>query len=121
MLSRWWSRAAEDAGAATVFAATVLAAIIAVGLGGLWLGSAVVARHRAQTAADLAALAAAQLLPAGPAAACRQAERMATVMGARLGSCSVERLDVLVRVDVTVGQPRGVRAEAVARAGPAVG
>jgi secretion/DNA translocation related TadE-like protein len=103
-----------------VFAAMLLAAIIAVGLGGLWLGSAVVARHRAQTAADLAALAAAQLLPAGPAAACRQAESLATVMGARLESCSVERLDVTVRVGVTVGSPRGLHAGAVARAGPAV-
>lgn len=124
-LSRWWSRTADDAdragdaGAATVFTAFAVAVLVAAVLGGLSLASAVAARHRAQAAADLAALAAAQLLPAGKSAACRQAEALATSMGARLDDCTVERLDVLVSVTVGLAQTRGLTAGAVARAGPA--
>lgn len=102
-----------------MFTAFVLAALVAVVMGGLWTGSVVVARHRAQAAADLAALAAAQLVPAGTAAACRQAETLAGRMGARLVDCTVQQLDVLVGVAVTVGGSSGVTVAAVARAGPA--
>lgn len=101
-----------------MFAAFAVAVLVAAVLGGLSFASAVAARHRAQAAADLAALAAAQLLPAGKSAACRQAEALATVMGARLDDCTVERLDVVVSVTVGLGRARGLTAGAVARAGP---
>jgi secretion/DNA translocation related TadE-like protein len=52
------NRAADERGAATVLAAVMVAALVAVTLVGVKVGSVVVARHRAQTAADLAVLAA---------------------------------------------------------------
>lgn len=101
-----------------MFAAFAVAALVAAVIAGLWLASAVAARHRAQAAADLAALAAAQLLPAGVSAACRQAETLAAEMGAQLSDCTVERLDVVVSVTVGLGRDRHLTAGAVARAGP---
>lgn len=95
---------------------------VLVGVTGIaCVGVAVVARHRAQAAADLAALAAASRLAHGGEAACAQAAAVATAMRADLGSCDVENLDVVVAVDVTVALGRfGVGpARAVARAGPA--
>jgi secretion/DNA translocation related TadE-like protein len=99
----------------------LIAAMLALGMGGVWLGAAMVARHRAQSAADLAALAAAARLPAGPVVACREAVAVAGAMRATVRACDVEGLDVVV----TVTTPTGVRlmglAGAAARAGPAVG
>ena len=53
----------DETGSATVVAAALVAALVAVALGGVLVGGAAVARHRAQAAADLAALAAAGRLP----------------------------------------------------------
>ena len=84
---------------------------------GAYLGSAVVARHRAQAAADLAALAAAGRLPAGIAAACARATVVAREMRVDDARCAVEELDVVVTVEVAVAFAG--RARAAARAGPA--
>lgn len=92
-----------------------VAALLAVTVAGIRIGGAVVARHRAQAAADLAALAAAQHLAAGPAAACRAAEAVAAAMGAAVGSCGVGGLDVVVSATV---RTRAGQALASARAGP---
>ncbi|WP_235626858.1 pilus assembly protein TadG-related protein, partial [Mycobacterium tuberculosis] len=51
----------------------MVAVLLCVTGAGAYLGSAVVARHRAQAAADLASLAAAARLPSGLAAACARA------------------------------------------------
>jgi secretion/DNA translocation related TadE-like protein len=83
---------------------------------GAYLGSAVVARHRAQAAADLAALAAAGLLPAGAAAACARATAVAREMRVDDALCAVDELDVVVTVEVAVAFAG--RARAAARAGP---
>ncbi|MGH3615651.1 MAG: pilus assembly protein TadG-related protein, partial [Pseudonocardia sp.] len=48
-----------DAGIATVWAAVAVTAVLGLLLVGLDLGSVIAARHRAEAAADLAALAAA--------------------------------------------------------------
>jgi secretion/DNA translocation related TadE-like protein len=93
--------------------------LITVTLGGVVIGSAVVARHRAQSAADLAALAAAARVPAGPASACRQAEAVAGAMHATLRGCDIDQLDVIVTVAVAVSGRIGSEASAAARAGPA--
>ena len=119
-LSRQPSRVAEDGGAATVLAAIMVAALVSLTLGGVWIGAAVVARHRAQTAADLAALAAAASLMGGPTAACRQAGAVTEAMGAALGLCRIEQLDVVVAVTVRPGGWAAGEASAAARAGPAV-
>jgi secretion/DNA translocation related TadE-like protein len=83
---------------------------------GAYLGSAVVARHRAQAAADLAALAGAERLPSGPAAACARAAAVAHEMRLNEVECGVDELDVVVTVEVAVAFA-GV-ARAAARAGP---
>jgi secretion/DNA translocation related TadE-like protein len=98
----------------------MMAVMMALTVGGAAVGSAVVARHRAQAAADLAALAAAGQLTAGPQAACAAAASLASAMSATVAVCSVEELDVVVTAEVTVRLGRwGVHvASASARAGP---
>ena len=87
---------------------------------GVYLGSAVVARHRAQAAADLAALAAAARLPSGPVAACDRATAVARAMRVDDAQCQVDDLDVVVTVSITVrlGVAFTGAARAAARAGP---
>lgn len=89
--------------------------------GGVYLGSAVVARHRAQAAADLAALAAAARLPAGLSAACGRATTVARQMRVDRADCAVHALDVVVTVEVRVAFAEwgAGPARAAARAGPA--
>ncbi|BBY06010.1 Rv3654c family TadE-like protein [Mycobacterium noviomagense] len=108
-------RRAED-GAATVLAAAMVAVLLCVTGGGVYLGSAVVARHRAQAAADLAALSAAARVPAGVEAACARASLLVRRMRADQIDCWVQGLDVVVTVEVAVGKVG--RATAAARAGP---
>jgi secretion/DNA translocation related TadE-like protein len=99
----------------------MIAVLMALTVGGATVGSAVVARHRAQAAADLAALAAAGRLTSGPQAACASAASLTARMSARMASCSVDELDVVVAAEVSVRLGRwGVHvARASARAGPA--
>ncbi len=96
----------------------MIAALAVVAIVAVTLGSVVVARHRAQAAADLAALAAANVLTAGPAAACARAGEIAMAMGARLVSCTAVDLDVVVSTAVRAGSRLGGVTKAVARAGP---
>ncbi|MFR0358399.1 Rv3654c family TadE-like protein [Streptomyces sediminimaris] len=81
----------------------------------LALGQAVVVRHRAAAAADLAALAAADHWADGAPAACAGAGRLARAQSSRLVRCVV----VGEVSDVTVASGRGPFAARVrARAGP---
>lgn len=89
-----------------------------VTVSGLAVGSVVLARHRAQSAADLAAVAAASRVAAGTQAACRQAQAVAAAMRVRLRGCEVVRLDVTVTVSADTGVPVAGPAVAAARAGP---
>lgn len=98
----------------------MIVVVVVVALVGMRVGGAVVARHRAQGTADLAALAAAARLPSGPAAACQAASDLARAMGAEVVDCAVAELDVVIAVVVAAGGPIGLRARAVARAGPMV-
>ncbi|MFD3547568.1 Rv3654c family TadE-like protein [Streptomyces sp. NPDC058655] len=79
----------RDRGSATVWAALVATVLGAVFGGVLLLGQAVVARHRAAAAADLAALAAAATWAHGPESACAAALRVARAQEAALDSCRV--------------------------------
>lgn len=81
-------------------------------VGGFHIGSAVVARHRAQAAADLAALAGAARVADGPEAACSRSATIANAMAVAVADCTVDDLDVVVTV-------RAGKAQAAARAGPA--
>jgi secretion/DNA translocation related TadE-like protein len=81
-------------------------------------GAATVARHRAQMAADLAALAAALRAWDGQSAACDRAADLSARNGASLVACRLEGLDAVVTVEVRVAGGVGWRAQASARAGP---
>ena len=92
----------------------MMTVLLAFTIGGCYLASAVIARHRAQAAADLAALAAATRLPAGADVACGQASAIVDAMGGGVADCVVDGLDVVVTVSAGA-------AGAAARAGPADG
>lgn len=113
------TRGPDDSGVATVYAA--LAAVLVLGLAvvGIDLGGAVLARHRAEAAADLAALAAAADAALGQDAACARARTIAAGMDSTVRQCVLDGWDALVEV----GTPRGAvlgDSEALgrARAGP---
>lgn len=114
-------RIGDEVGASTVLAALMIAALVSITYGGVWLGSVVVAQHRAQAAADLSALAGARRLAAGADAVCRQVAAVSAAMRAAVHHCAIERLDVVVTVGVRVGGPVAARVRASARAGPARG
>jgi len=96
----------REAGSVSVVVAALVAMILVLGLGAADLAKALVAVSRAQSAADAAALAAAQelALPAGrePAEA---ALEYATLNGAELIECrcAAGTLEATVRVRVSVG------------------
>jgi secretion/DNA translocation related TadE-like protein len=95
----------------------MVAVLLCITGAGAYLGSVVVARHRAQAAADLAALAAAAWLPYGVAAACARATAVANEMRVDNAQCGVDGLDVVVTAQVAVAFAGA--AQAAARAGPA--
>ena len=97
----------------------MVAALLSITVGGVYLGAAVVARHRAQAAADLAALAAAARLAAGPEIACAQAKAVASEMRVSTTGCAVDDLDVVVTTEVPLAVGGWGTAQAAARAGPA--
>ncbi len=99
-------------------AAAMVAVLLTVTGGVAYLGAAVVARHRAQAAADLAALAAAARVPAGTETACAQADAVARAMRAHTASCLLDDLDVVITIEVSTAGGRWGPARAAARAGP---
>lgn len=112
-------RRGGERGSATLFAVAVVALLMMVGAA-LGVVAAMVHAHRvAQSAADLAALAAA----AATGDPCGAATRIAEANGAGLDACQVEGPDVRVTVTVRgphwLGQPHDL--SAAARAGPADG
>jgi secretion/DNA translocation related TadE-like protein len=117
---RWPRSNQDDRGSATLVAVAVMAVLLALTLGGVAVGSAVIARHRAQAAADLAALAAAAHLADGAGEACSHAAALVHAMRTVLTQCAVEDLDVVVAVDASVvfGRMGVGPARASARAGP---
>ena len=109
-----------DGGSASLVAVAMMAVLLALTACGGYVGSAVIARHRAQAAADLAALAAAVHLAQGVDAACTQASALARAMRTVVTQCVVEDLDVVVTIDAPVafGRLTAGPAHASARAGP---
>jgi secretion/DNA translocation related TadE-like protein len=109
----------DDAGVATVLAAICVVIVIAVVGVAVQLGAALLARHRAEVAADLAALAAASMVLGGPDVACAAAMDLAHANGAELLSCEQDLLTVRVQVSVRVrAGPMVGTATGRARAGP---
>ena len=114
-------RGRGERGSATVWVLALSGVLVALGAAGVLVGSAVITRHRAEAAADLAALAAAGDAVTGPADPCATASSVAVANGAVLESCAVLAGAVVqIRVGVRMPMgPLGVRwAQASARAGP---
>lgn len=104
-----------------MLAAGVMTGMLVLAVAGAILGSAVIARHRAQAAVDLAALAAAAQVGSGRDVACSTAAALMAATGrGTVTSCVVVDLDVVLTVEVPVSLGRwGVHAaHAQARAGP---
>lgn len=102
-----------------MIAVAAVAVLVSVTAAGACIGAAVIARHRAQSVADLAALAAAARVAGGAAAACGQAATITQPAGTRVVACEVEGLDVVVTVEAAAGVGVWGPARAAARAGPA--
>jgi len=110
----------RDRGSVTIWAAA-LAGLVWLGAWAARLyGSAIGGRRRGETAADLAALAAAVHVPDGAASACAVAARIAAGNGASLRDCEVvgDEVEVLVSRRVSVSGLGTFPAVARARAGP---
>ncbi|GAA2890478.1 hypothetical protein Acy02nite_64150 [Actinoplanes cyaneus] len=107
----------RDRGAASIFVLAIGLFLVGAGIAGAMVASARVARHAARNAADLAALAGATHAIEGAQAACAAARRYAEANAARLTSCEVSGLEVVVRAEVPV-RSSTLRATAAARAGP---
>lgn len=114
-------RACRERGSATIWAVAVAAAVWAVAAALMAVGAARVGRHRAQSAADLSALAAARLAFVVPDRGCARAEALARANGAEVTGCVVGQdgiadIQVTVRLSLPVLGPRPITA--LARAGP---
>ncbi len=110
-----------DRGGATIWLLASGLLVVLLGAAMAGVGAAVVARHRAQAAADLGALAGAQHALPGEQEACARAASIVAAHGARMVTCRLDGLDILVTAAVS---PAGYAAlagaaQASARAGPA--
>ncbi|MDD7941713.1 flp pilus-assembly TadE/G-like family protein [Actinomycetospora lutea] len=113
-------RAVDDAGSATVLAAAAVGVLVCLLGLGLQVGAATLARHRAESAADLAALAGAREAVRGADVACERSREIAAGNGARLVDCAVEGWTVRVITAARCACLPSVSGEATgrARAGP---
>lgn len=97
----------DDRGSASIWVlgvglATVLAALAVATAAGV-----LVARQRAQAAADLGALAGARHALAGEATACRYAARIVEANGAIMERCRLTGLDLTITVSAATSGPDG--------------
>jgi len=119
-------RLRSDRGSASLWLLAVGLVLVAVALVSAAVGAARVARHQAQVAADLGALAGAARVVEGLDAACKRAAAFAAENGGRLRTCLVEGLDLQISVEVAVPALPALAgtarvATASARAGPVRG
>ncbi len=114
------TRGASEQGSATVLAAGVAAALVAMVVAYTAIGQAGAARHRAQGAADAAALEGASRVLLGEGEACGAARAMVERTSTEFVRCDVNGLEVTVLVTETpTGLPQFLGpARAVSRAGP---
>lgn len=110
-----------ERGSSSVYVLAAGAVVLLAGTAAAAVGSAMVARHRAEAAADLGALAAASSATLGAGPACSVATDVVRANGARLVGCRLIGADALVTVTVVPAGPAAAwgQARAAARAGPA--
>jgi secretion/DNA translocation related TadE-like protein len=110
---------AGEAGVATVLACVIAMALIVVTGLVAEFGAALLARHRAEAAADLGALAGAGMVLSGQPTVCDRAAAVARSNGAAVQDCTLIGTDLLLTVTVAVRLgPLAATATARARAGP---
>ncbi|MFI6452240.1 Rv3654c family TadE-like protein [Streptosporangium amethystogenes] len=110
-----------ERGSATIWTVGLMALLFAVAAAVMVAGTARVARHRAQSAADLSALTAARLAFADPDRSCARASLLAADNGARVTRCSVGDdgiAEIEVAMDVSLPLKGETAISARARAGP---
>ena len=114
------ARPRGQAGSAAVLVLAACSVLVLLGAVAAALAAVGVARHRAASAADLAALAAADRALQGERSACDRARRAATAVGAEVAACRLDGDDavVTVRVEPTGRLAALGAASATARAGP---
>ena len=114
------ARFGRERGSATIWTIALMTAVWAVAMVVVQVGVARVARHRAQSAADLGALGAARVALAVPDEACHRAEVITVANGAALRSCSLSGgvAEVAVTVRFVVPLLGSAMATASASAGP---
>jgi len=110
----------HDRGGATVWVLAVGLVTVLLAVASVAIGSAIAARHRAQNAADLGALAGAARATEGVESACERAAQIVAVNQATLTGCELDGLDLIVTARAApVGPARRFgTAHASARAGP---
>ncbi|MDQ3476830.1 MAG: flp pilus-assembly TadE/G-like family protein, partial [Actinomycetota bacterium] len=112
----------SERGSAGVWVLALSGVILLSGAASVLAGMAIISRHEAGTAADLAALAAASRALSGPEVACAAGQDIADANGAELVSCTLSAdgvVDVTVTVTVQFGSLGLGVARADARAGHA--
>nr|WP_279385429.1 Rv3654c family TadE-like protein [Klenkia marina] len=110
-----------ERGSATVWTVALAGLLALLGAASVLVGAAVVARHRAGAAADLAALAVAVRAVRGDPGACATGTAIAVANGAELVGCTVAPGSVVaveVSVPVQLGPLGLLAATGRARAGP---
>jgi secretion/DNA translocation related TadE-like protein len=110
------SRGRNDTGSATVWVVTAMALVLGVGGVSGSVGVVTVERHRVDTAADAAALAAAGHVVAGQAAACDAAAEIARADGAVLTRCGLDGAGAQVEIQRALPGVLGRFGHAVGRA-----
>jgi secretion/DNA translocation related TadE-like protein len=110
-----------DRGSATVWCVALMGLLFSVAMAFAYLGAARVTDHRAQSAADMSALAAAGRALVDPEDACSHAAHLAERNGARLLRCTIEDSIAEVTASVPLSLPGMKPSVALgrARAGPA--
>jgi secretion/DNA translocation related TadE-like protein len=111
--------ARDDDGVATVMVLGLCCVLLAVTMVVLAVAVLVVARHRAESTADLAAISAARHAFEGESVACEAAAGLARRQRVRLDACRLDDLDVVVEVSLPAPGRLGSfgRLHATARAG----
>ncbi|WP_310961516.1 Rv3654c family TadE-like protein [Nocardioides terrisoli] len=112
----------DERGAAAVFGIALVGLLVCFTVACCVVASVVSGHRRAESAADLAALAAARALQEGTDG-CTDAARIASANGARIETCRVDGLDVVVTVRVAAARlfGAGLTLPARARAGRGAG
>lgn len=94
------SSAKDDAGFSTIVGLALMGVVLGFAAVVSLLGAIAVTRHRAESAADLAALAAAKHSLEGWPAACAAARRIAADQHGIVVSCALDGLDAVVEVAI---------------------